>query len=85
MAICSIPRLLKTGGRQRSHGQHSSTRLCCCGVLISTGHATQIVIYTGENIDRSTSEAALARLCETAPITRLVRKIESAAVPSWGD
>ncbi|MCH8564622.1 IS110 family transposase [Nesterenkonia sp. LB17] len=37
-------------------------------VGISTGHAAQLLITAGENIDRLHSEAAFARLCGVAPI-----------------
>lgn len=37
-------------------------------VGISTGHAAQLLITAGQNIDRLTSEAAFARLCGVAPI-----------------
>lgn len=46
--------------------QHAPTLLCLTGVGTET--AGQLLTTVGENIERVTSEAALARLCGVAPI-----------------
>ncbi len=43
-----------------------AAKFALCG--IGTGHASQLLITAGQNIDRLNSDAAFARLCGVAPI-----------------
>jgi transposase len=47
----------------------AATAPCTTALIgISTGHASQLLVTAGQNIDRLRSEAAFARLCAAAPV-----------------
>ena len=54
-------------------------------VGIGTGHAAQLLITAGQNIDSLTSEAAFARLCGVAPIPGSSGKTKRMRLHRGGD
>lgn len=54
-------------------------------LAISTGHAAQLLITAGQNIDRLRSETAFARLCGVSPIPVSSGKTQRMRLHRGGD
>lgn len=71
--------------RQLASLVHTAAPTLTSRLAIGPGHAAQLLITAGENIDRLRSEAAFARLCGVAPIPVSSGKTQRMRLHRGGD